>query len=169
MVHLGPLWRYGEIISGFIRTGSFILKCHISNSGNCLNLCQPQFLLLYNECWGICMWVRKKQLELDMEQQTGSKLGKEYVKALYCHPAYLTYMQSTSWETLGCKKQGDNIWPWLTAFPIWNQSVVPCPVLTLASWPAYRFIKRQVRWSAIPISFRIFHSLLWSTQSKALA
>ena len=42
------------------------------------------------------------------------------------------------------------------------------PVLTVASWPAYRFLKRQVRWSGIPISFRIFHSLLWSTQSKAL-
>ena len=39
------------------------------------------------------MQVRKQQLELDMEQQTGSKLGKEYVKAVYCHPAYLTYMQ----------------------------------------------------------------------------
>ena len=39
-----------------------------------------------------------------MEQQTDSKLGKEYVKAVYCHPAYLTYMQSTSWETLGWKK-----------------------------------------------------------------
>ena len=52
----------------------------------------------------ICMQVRKQQLELDMEQQTGSKLGKEYVKAVYCHPAYLTYMQSTSWETLGWMK-----------------------------------------------------------------
>ena len=50
--------------------------------------------------WEICMQVRKQQLELDMEQQTGSKLGKEYVKAAYCHPAYLTYMQSTSWEML---------------------------------------------------------------------
>ena len=44
-------------------------------------------------------------------------------------------------------KQGDNIHPWCTPFPIWNQSVVPCPVLTIASWPAYRFLKRQVRWS----------------------
>ena len=42
------------------------------------------------------MQVKKQQLELDMEQQTGSKSGKEYVKAIYCHPAYLTYMQSTS-------------------------------------------------------------------------
>ena len=66
-------------------------------------------------------------------------------------------------------KQRDNIQPWCTPFPIWNQSVVPCTVLTVASWPEYRFLKRQVRWSGMPISFRIFHSLLWSTQSKALA
>ena len=44
------------------------------------------------------MQVKKQQSELDIEQQTGSKLGKEYVKAVYCHPAYLTYMQSTSRE-----------------------------------------------------------------------
>ena len=50
------------------------------------------------------MQVRKQQLELDMEQQTGSKLEKEYVKAVYCHPAYLTYMQSTSREMLGWMK-----------------------------------------------------------------
>ena len=47
------------------------------------------------------MQVKKKQLELDMEQQTGSKLGNAYIKAAYCHPAYLTYMQSTSYEILG--------------------------------------------------------------------
>ena len=50
------------------------------------------------------MKVKKQQLEPDTEQQTDSKLVKEYVKAVYCHPAYLTYMQSTSWETLGWKK-----------------------------------------------------------------
>ena len=50
------------------------------------------------------MQVKKQQLELDMEQQTGSKLGKEYVKTVYCHPAYLTYMQSTSREMLGWRK-----------------------------------------------------------------
>ena len=54
--------------------------------------------------WETCMQVRKQQLELDMQQQTGSKQEKESVKAVYCHPAYLTYMQSTSWETLGWKK-----------------------------------------------------------------
>ena len=63
-------------------------------------------------------------------------------------------------------KQGDNIQLWHTPILIWNQSVVPCPVLTVASWPEYRFLKRQVRWSGVPISLRIFHSLLWSTQSK---
>ena len=50
------------------------------------------------------MQVKKQQLELDTEQQTGSKSGKEYIKAVYCHPAYLTYMQSTSWELQGWKK-----------------------------------------------------------------
>ena len=50
------------------------------------------------------MQVKKQQLEPDIEQQTGSKLGKEYVKAVFCHPTYLTYMQSTSWEMLGWKK-----------------------------------------------------------------
>ena len=54
--------------------------------------------------WEIYMRVKKQQLKLDVEQWTGSKLRKEYVKAVYCHPAYLTYMQSTSWETLGWKK-----------------------------------------------------------------
>ena len=48
-----------------------------------------------------CMQLKKQQLELDMEQWTGSKLGKEYVKAVYCHPAYLTYMQSISCIMLG--------------------------------------------------------------------
>ena len=50
------------------------------------------------------MQVKKQQLELDMEQQTDSKSGKEYVKGVYCHPAYVNYMQSTSLETLGWRK-----------------------------------------------------------------
>ena len=50
------------------------------------------------------MQIKKQQLELDVEQQTSSKLGKEYIKAVYCHPAYLNYMQSTSWEMLDWKK-----------------------------------------------------------------
>ena len=54
--------------------------------------------------WEMCMHVKKQQLELDMEQWTGSKLGKEYVKVVNCHPAYLTYMQSISCKMLGWLK-----------------------------------------------------------------
>ena len=53
-------------------------------------------------------------------------------------------------------KQGDNVHHWCTNFPVWNQSVFPCPVLTITSWPAYRFLRRQVRWSGIPISLQIY-------------
>ena len=99
-----------------------------------------------------------------------------YMRLLIFLPAILIPAYTSSslaffmmYSAYKLNKQGDNIQPWRTPFPIWKQSVVPCPVLTVASWPAYRFLKRQVRWSDIPISFRIFHSLLWSTQSKALA
>ena len=56
-----------------------------------------------------------------------------------------------------CKlnKHGDNIQPWCTPFPVWNQSVVPCLILTVTSWPGYRFLRRQVRWSIIPVSLAI--------------
>ena len=79
-------------------------------------------------------------------------------------PAFL--MMSSAYKL---NKQGDNIQPWHTPFPIWKQSVVSYLVLTVASLLAYRLIRRQVLWSGIPISWRIFHSFLWSTQSKALA
>ena len=56
------------------------------------------------------MQVKKQQLELGMEQQTGSKSGKEYIKAAQCHPAYLGYMQSTSCKMLGCLKHKNQDW-----------------------------------------------------------
>ena len=59
-------------------------------------------------------------------------------------------------------KQGDKIQPWRTPFPIWNQSV-PFLVLTVASWPAYRFLRRQVSWPGIPISLRIFQFFVTHT------
>ena len=68
-------------------------------------------------------------------------------------------------------KQGDNIQPWHPPFPIWNQSGVPCPVWTVASWPTYRFLKRflvSYTFLVFP-SLEEFSSLLWSTQSKAMA
>ena len=63
-----------------------------------------EYQTTWHASWEICMQVKKQQLELDMEQHTGSKLGKEYVKVVHCHLAYLTYMQSTSWEMLAWKK-----------------------------------------------------------------
>ena len=59
-------------------------------------------------------------------------------------------------------KQGDNIQLWYTPFPIWNQSVLPCLVLTVASWPVYRFLRRQIRWSGTP-SPEIFQSVVIQT------
>ena len=60
--------------------------------------------LTWTASWEICMQVKKQQLEPDMKQWSGSKLWKEYIKVVYCHPAYLPYMQSTSWEMLGWMK-----------------------------------------------------------------
>ena len=103
-------------------------------------------------------------------------VSSAYLRLLIFHPAVLIPACASStpafhmiYFAYKLNKQGDNIQSWCTPFPFWNQSVVPCLVLTVASWPAHRFLRRQVRWSGIPISLRIFHSLLWSTQSKALA
>ena len=76
---------------------------------------------------------------------------------------YMTY------SAYKLNKQGDNIQPWRTPFPIWNQSIVSCPVLSAATWPAYRFLRKQVRFSGIPIFWRIFHSSLLSTQVSLVA
>ena len=86
-------------------------------------------------------------------------------------PAYVSPSPAfpTMYSAYKLNKQDGKIQLWWTPFPIWNQAVVPCPVLTVASWPAYKFLKRKIRWAGIAISLRIFHSLLWSTQSKALA
>ena len=82
------------------------------------------------------------------------------------------YFSQQSWSSpafhmmhSACKvnKQGDKIHPYLTSFPILSQFIVPCPVLTVASWPAYRFPRSQVRWSGIPISLRIFQFVVIHT------
>ena len=91
-------------------------------------------------------------------------VSSAYLRLLIFLPAILIPAYASSspaflmmYSAYKLNKQGDNIQPWRAPFPIWNQSVVPRPVLTVASWPAYRFLKRQVRWSGIPISFRVFH------------
>ena len=84
-------------------------------------------------------------------------------KVIDISPSNLDYslcfiLPSISHDVLCIKlnKQGDNIQPWCVPFPILNQSVVPCLVLTVASWPAYRYFRRQVRWSGTPTFLRIF-------------
>ena len=83
-----------------------------------------------------------------------------------CNSSSLAFPLMCSADKLN--KQGDSKQPSCTPFSILSQSVDPYKVLTVACWPAYRFLRRQVRWSGILISFRVFHGLLWSTQSKAL-
>ena len=102
-------------------------------------------------------------------------VSSAYLKLLIFLPAILIPACASSNQAFhmmysACKliKQGDNMHPWHTPFLVWSQSVVPCPVLTPASWPLNRFLRRQVRRSGISISFRIFHRLLSSIQSKAL-
>ena len=75
--------------------------------------------------WETCMQVKKQQVELDMEQWTVSKLGKEYIKAVYCHPPYLTYMQSTSCNLLGwmTHKLGLNHWDKYQQCQIYRQEL----------------------------------------------
>ena len=86
-----------------------------------------------------------------------------YLKLLIFLPAILIPACASSspaflmiYSVYNLNKQGDNMQTWRTPFPVWNQSVVPCLVLTVASWPAYWFLRRQIRWSGIPISWRFF-------------
>ena len=76
-----------------------------TNSGKFLK--RWEYQTTWPASWEICMQVKKQHSELDMELQTGSSLGKKYVKAVYCHPAYVTSMQSTSWETLELRLPGE--------------------------------------------------------------
>ena len=76
-------------------------------------------------------------------------VSSAYLRLLIFIPEILIPVCASSAYKLN--KQGDNIQLWHTPFPIWNQSVVPCPVLAVASWPPYTFLERQVRWSGIPI------------------
>ena len=101
-------------------------------------------------------------------------VSSAYLRLLIFLPAILIPAYASSspaflmmYSAYKLNKQVDNIQPWHTPSSIWNQSIVNV-ILTVASWPAYRFLRRHVRWSGILISWRIFYSLLWSTQSKTL-
>ena len=96
--------------------------------------------------WEICMQVKKQQLELDMEQQTGFKLGKEYVRAIYCDLTYLAYMQSASWEMLGWMKHKlESRLPSEISITL-DRQMTPCLWLTVKrNWRASWMWKRRVR------------------------
>ena len=82
---------------------------------------------------------------------------------LVIHSAHMMYSAHK------LNKQGDNIQPCHTPFPILNQFIVPCSVLIVASWPTYRFLRTLVRWSGIPVSLRIFHSFFVSYTVKGFS
>ena len=86
----------------------------------------------------ICILVKKQQLQPDMELQTGSKLGKEYVEAVYCHHAYLTYMQSTSWEMFGWMKHK------LESRLVGEISIASDMQMTPPLWQKWRGIKKPL-------------------------
>ena len=103
-------------------------------------------------------------------------VSSAYLRLLMFLPAILTPACESSslafrmlYSAYKLNKQGDNIQPWCTPFPVLNQLIISYPVLTVASCLLYRFLRRRVRWCGILIFWRVFHSLLWSTQSKTLA
>ena len=123
------------------------------------------WMLNFKPAFSLCPFTFLKRLFSSSSFSARRMVSSAYLRLLIFLPAILIPACDSSspvflmmYSTYKVNKQGDNTQPWRTPFPIWNQSVVPCPVLTVASWPAYRFLKRQVRWSGIPISFRIFHS-----------
>ena len=116
--------------------------------------------------WEICMQVKKQQLEPDMEQWIGSKLGKEYIKAVYCHLACLTYMQSTSCEMPGWMKHkmesrllGERSkikWKLLS-----HVRLCVTPEIAAHQVPLYPGFSRQERWSGLPFPSPMHESEKW--------
>ena len=121
------------------------------------------------ECWVLSQLFHSpftsiKRLHSSSSLSVIRAVSSAYLMLLIVLPAVLvpTYALSCPallmiYSAYKLNKQGNNIQPWHTPFPICNQSIVPCLVLTIASWSAYRFIRRQVRWYGIPIFWRIFH------------
>ena len=107
-------------------------------------------------------------------------VSSAYLRLLIFLPAVLTPACASfclafhvMYSAYKLNKQGHKIQPWCTPFLIWNQSAVTCPVLTVASWPAYRFLRKQVRWSGIPISknipqFVVIHTVRSSSWSPSV-
>ena len=105
-LHLKDIWNFLTLLrtstSASLTTLKPLTVWITTNCGKFLKRWECQTTLPASR--KTCIQVKKQQVELDMEQWTGSKLGKEYIKAVYCHPAHLTHIQSKSWELLGWMK-----------------------------------------------------------------
>ena len=124
------------------------------------------WMLSFNPAFSLSSFTFMKRLFSFSSFSAIMVVSSAYLRLLIFLPANLIPACASSspallmmYSAYKLNKQGDHIQPWRTPFPSWNQSVVSCQVLTVASWPAYRFLRRQVRWSCIPTSWRIFHSL----------
>ena len=125
-------------------------------------------MILYFECWAFSLsyFTFIKKLFSSSSLSTLRVVSSAYLRLLIFLPVILIPACASSspafhmmYSPHKLTKQGDNIQPWHIPFPIWNP-IVPCPVLTVASWAAYGFLRKQVRWSGIPISWRIFHTVV---------
>ena len=119
----------------------------------------PFWLLSFKPAFSLSYFTFVMRLFSSSSLSAINVVSSAYLRLLIFLPAIL--IPACAWSNLAfhmmytahkLNKQGDNIQPWHTPFFIWNQSVASCLVLTVASWPAYRFLKRQVRWSGSPIS-----------------
>ena len=137
--------------------------------------------LSFSECWALSQLFHSPLSLSSRESVSSSSLSairmvsSVYLRLLIFLPAILIPACASSspvflmmYSAYRLNKQGDSRQPYCIPFLILNQSFVPYRVLTVASWPPYSFLRRQVRCSDISNSLRAFHSLLWSAQSRAL-
>ena len=163
------------ICSDFGAPQNKISHCFHHSPSVCHELIGLDAWSLFSECWALSQLFHSP-LSLSSRGSFSSSfsairvVSSAYLRLLIFLRAILIPAYASSspafliiYSAYKLNKQGDNIQPWHTPFPIWNQSVGPCPVLTVASWPAYRFLRRQFP------TLRKFHSLFWPIQSKALA
>ena len=161
-----------EEICHYFHLFPFYLPC--SNGAGCHDL---SFFLMFslNLALSLSFFTLIKRLFSSSFLSAIRVVSSRYLSLLMFLPPILipAYNSSSPAFLMMCSayklnKQGDNREHCGTPFSILNQSVVPYKALTVAFWPIYRFIRRQLRWYGISISLRAFHSLLWSTKSKAL-
>ena len=129
-----------------------------SNGIRCHDLCFFP-MLSFKPAFSLSSFTLIKRLFSSFSLSAIRVVSSAYLKLLIFLPAILIPVCDSSspvfhmmYSVCKLNKQGDSIQPWHTSFPILKKSVVPCPLLNVASWPAYRFLRRQVRWSGIPIS-----------------